>query len=115
MVFPICFGQIKNVRAVSSWYGNRYDQSSNVSLGHISTTVIYNKQSKWDASIEAANKALEIMGEVDTKDAKVHFEMGNSYYGKGDNTAACEAYGKANKGDYAEAAKYQMEHVVKCN
>ncbi len=77
--------------------------------------VIYNKQSKWDASIEASNKALEIMGEVDTKDAKVHFEMGNSYYGKGDNTAACEAYGKANKGDYAEAAKYQMEHVVKCN
>jgi len=77
--------------------------------------VIYNKQSKWDAAIDAANKALEKMGQVDTKDAKIHFEMGNSYYGKGDNAAACEAYGKANKGDYAEAAKYQMEHVVKCN
>ena len=77
--------------------------------------VIYNKQSKWDAAIEAANKALELMGEVDTKDAKIHFELGNSYYGKGDNAAACEAYGNANKGDYAEAAKYQMEHVVKCN
>ncbi len=76
--------------------------------------VIYNKQSKWDAAIEAGNKALEIIGETDTKDAKVHFEMGNSYYGKGDNAAACEAYGKANKGDYTEAAKYQMEHVVKC-
>jgi len=76
--------------------------------------VVYNKQSKWDAAIEAANKALELMGDVETKDAKIHFEMGNSYYGKGDNAAACEAYGKANKGDYAEAAKYQIEHVVKC-
>ncbi len=76
--------------------------------------VIYNKQSKWDDAINAANKALELMGEADTKDAKIHFEMGNSYYGKGDNAAACDAYSKANKGDYAEAAKYQMEHVVKC-
>ena len=49
-----------------------------------------------------------------TKDAKIYYELGNSYLGKGDNTAACDAYTKANKGDYAEAAKYQMEHVVKC-
>lgn len=78
--------------------------------------VIYNKQSKWDASIEAGNKALELMGEVgeSTKDAKIYYELGNSYYGKGDNAGACDAYGKASKGDYAETAKYQMEHVVKC-
>ena len=76
--------------------------------------VIYNKQSKWDASIEASNKALELMGDVDTKDAKIYYELGNSYYGKGDNAAACDAYSKANKGDYTEAAKYQMEHVVNC-
>lgn len=77
-------------------------------------SVIYNKQSKWDEAIAAANKALELMGEVETKDAKIYFEIGNAYYGKGDNAAACDAYSKANKGDYAEAAKYQMEHVVKC-
>lgn len=78
--------------------------------------VIYNKQSKWDASIEAGNKALELIGEDETtKDAKVYYELGNSYYGKGDNASACDAYAKANKGDYAETAKYQMEHVVKCN
>lgn len=76
--------------------------------------IIYNKLSKWDAAIEAGNKALELIGEVETKDAKIHYELGNSYYGKGDNAAACDAYSKANKGDYAEAAKYQMEHVVKC-
>lgn len=78
--------------------------------------LIYNKQSKWDASIEAGNKALELMGDVaeTTKDAKIYYELGNSYYGKGDNVGACDAYGKANKGDYAETAKYQMEHIVKC-
>lgn len=76
---------------------------------------IYNKQSKWDAGIEAANKSLELFKEAGTtKDAKIYFELGNSYAGKGDNTAACDAYTKANKGDYAEAAAYQMKHVVKC-
>lgn len=76
--------------------------------------VIHNKQSEWDAAIESANKALELMGEVETKDAKVYYELGTSYYGKGDTAAACDAYSKANKGDYVETAKYQMEHVVKC-
>ena len=77
--------------------------------------VIYNKQSKWDTAIESANKALEVFKDADiTKDAKIYYELGNSYYGKGDNTAACNAYSKANKGGYVETAKYQMEHVVKC-
>ncbi len=77
--------------------------------------VIYNKQSKWEKAIEAGNKSLELFKDAGTtKDAKIYYELGNSYYGKGDNTAACDAYSKANKGDYAEGAKYQMEHVVKC-
>jgi len=76
---------------------------------------IYNKQSKWDAAIEAGNKALELFGDAGTtKDAKIYYELGNAYYGKGDNTSACDAYNKANKGDYAASAKYQIEQVVKC-
>lgn len=77
--------------------------------------VIYNKQSKWDTAIESGNKALELFtAEGTTKDAKIYYELGNSYYGKGDNAAACDAYSKANKGDYAESAAYQMKNVVKC-
>jgi len=77
--------------------------------------VIYNKQSKWDSGIEAGNKALELFKDAGTtKDAKIFYELGNSYFGKGDKAAACDAYTKANKGDYAEAAAYQMKHVVKC-
>lgn len=76
--------------------------------------IIYNKQSKWDEAIKAGNKALELMGASDTADAKIYYELGNAYYGKGDNEAACDAYSKANKGDFEEAATYQMKNVVKC-
>ncbi|MCK5171560.1 MAG: tetratricopeptide repeat protein, partial [Bacteroidales bacterium] len=53
--------------------------------------VIYNKQSKWEAAIEAGNKALELFGDGTTKDAKIYYELGNAYLGKGDNAAACDA------------------------
>ena len=77
--------------------------------------VIYNKQSKWDAAIEAGNKALELFGDAGTtKDARIYYELGNSYYGKSDNIAACDAYKKAAKGDYEALAKYQIEQVLKC-
>jgi tetratricopeptide (TPR) repeat protein len=77
--------------------------------------VVYNKQQKWDDAIEAANKGLELFTEEGTtKDAKLYFELGSAYKGKGDNTAACEAYKKAAKGDYEEAANYEIEHTLKC-
>jgi tetratricopeptide (TPR) repeat protein len=78
---------------------------------------IYNIQSKWDASIEAGKKAIELLGEISdttTRDAKIYFELGNAYVGKGDNAGACDAFNKANKGDYAASAKYQIETVLKC-
>lgn len=77
--------------------------------------VIYNKQLKWDAAIEAGNKALELFGDAGTtKDAKIYYELGNAYLGKGDNSLACDAYKKAAKGDYEASAKYQIEQVLKC-
>ena len=42
--------------------------------------VIYNKQSKWDDGIGACNKALELFKDAGTtKDAKIFYELGNSY------------------------------------
>jgi len=76
---------------------------------------IYNKLSKWDEAIVAANKSIELFKEQGTtKDARIYFELGNAYVGKGDNTSACDAYKKANKGDYAASSKYQIEQVLKC-
>ena len=78
--------------------------------------LVYNGQSKWDNAIESCNKALTFFkGEETTKDAKIYYELGNAYKGKGDTNAACEAYKKAAKGDYAEHANYEIEHTLKCN
>ncbi|MDY6801542.1 MAG: tetratricopeptide repeat protein [Bacteroidota bacterium] len=77
---------------------------------------IYNNLEQWDKAIEMANKSLELFkGEGNTRDAKIYYELGNAYLGKGDNAAACDNYSKAAKGDYQERAEYQMKHVVKCN
>ncbi|MEA2107613.1 MAG: tetratricopeptide repeat protein [Bacteroidota bacterium] len=79
-------------------------------------SAVYNKLEQWDKAIEMANKSLELFnGQGTTKDAKIYYELGNAYLGKGDNAAACDNYSKAAKGDYQEAAEYQMKHVVKCN
>lgn len=78
-------------------------------------TTVYNSKKDWDKAIEAANKGLKY--ETGTQDAKARFyyELGNAYYGKGDNSAACDAYSKAEVGSFLQNAKYQMEHVVKCS
>jgi len=60
---------------------------------------IYNRLSKWDDAINAANKALELFKEQGTtKDARIYFELGNAFVGKQDNASACDAFNKANKG-----------------
>ena len=76
-------------------------------------TTIYNAQSDWDKAISAAKEGLKY--ETNGNQARFNYELGNAYYGKGDNAAACEAYSKAAVGEYTENANYQMEHVVKCN
>ncbi len=76
-------------------------------------TTIYNAQSDWDKAISAAKEGLKY--ETEGNQARFNYELGNAYYGKGDNAAACEAYSKAAVGEYTENANYQIEHVVKCN
>jgi len=95
-------------------YGEYKEMDSDI---YYQLSATYNKLSKWDDAITAANKSLEILGDANgsNKDARIYFELGNDYYGKGDNTAACDAYSKAAKGDYEASAKYQMEQVIKCN
>ncbi|MDK2977570.1 MAG: hypothetical protein PWP52_284 [Bacteroidales bacterium] len=79
-------------------------------------SAVYNKLKQWDKAIEMANKSLELFdGEGTTRDAKIYYELGNAFLGKGDNAAACDNYSKAAKGDYQQAAEYQMKHVLKCN
>jgi len=76
---------------------------------------IYNAQSKWDEAVTHLNRGLELEnGDAEAK-AKYYYEMGTAYVGKGDATAACNAFKNAMHGQYAENAKYQVEQVLKCN
>jgi len=73
---------------------------------------IYNSQQDWANAISAGNEGLKY--ESAANQARFNFELGNAYFGNGDNDAACEAFSKAAVGEYLENATYQMEHVVKC-
>lgn len=77
-------------------------------------TTVYDSKKEWDNVIESANEGLKYeQGNEDAK-ARFYYELGNAYYGKGDNSAACDAYSKAAVGSFLQNAKYQMEQVVKC-
>ncbi|MBN2350379.1 MAG: hypothetical protein JXJ22_16195 [Bacteroidales bacterium] len=78
-------------------------------------TSVYNAQANWSAATDAAKKALQFEDDDPEKESKIYFELANAYKEKGDSTSACEAYKKAAFGAYEEAAKYQLEHILKCN
>ncbi len=81
---------------------------------HYLMSTIYNKQSKWDDAIAAANEALKYeKGDAEAK-ARIYYELGTAYAGKGENSEACDAFKKANVGNYAQAADYQIKNVLKC-
>lgn len=69
--------------------------------------VAYNKTSKWDNAIEAANKGLALEANAKDKKALFYFELGNAQKGKGDTTAACSSFKNASYGVNAKAASDQ--------
>jgi tetratricopeptide (TPR) repeat protein len=73
----------------------------------------YVAQEDWDNAIATANSAIELESDEEKK-AGFYYEMANAYVGKGDNTSACDSFRKAAVGKYEANAKYQLEHVLKC-
>jgi len=69
---------------------------------------------KWDDAIESFKKALELEMGGDSDKAKIYFELGKSYQAVSDASNACSSYKKALFGEFAEAAKYQIENVLQC-
>ena len=69
--------------------------------------VAYNKTSKWDNAIEAANKGLALEAGPREKKALYYFELGNAQKGKGETSAACASFKNAAFGVNAKAATDQ--------
>jgi tetratricopeptide (TPR) repeat protein len=76
--------------------------------------VIYNRQSKWNDAVAAANKGIENVSGTDADKAKFFYEIGTAQMGRKDNAAACAAFRNATHGLFIEAAQYQITHVLKC-
>ena len=82
---------------------------------HYQLGKVYVAQKKWDPAITSLNTAVQgDQGDAVAK-AKYYYELGNAFVGKGDNTSACDSFKKAQHGEYAQNAKYQIETVLKCN
>ncbi|MFH0760034.1 MAG: hypothetical protein V2A67_00850 [Bacteroidota bacterium] len=74
----------------------------------------YNGLKLWDKAIETANKGIAMEEDVPEKEAKFWFEVGTAYAGKEDKAKACESFKKAQFGQFAENAKYEIEVTLKC-
>lgn len=71
-----------------------------------------NNLQDYNSAIEAANTGLK-EAEGESK-SNLQFELGRAYEGIGDNTKACEAYGKVTSGPNLDAATYQKNTVLNC-
>jgi len=72
-------------------------------------------QGKWEEAVTSFSKALELETGGAEEKAKIYFGLGESYQALGRNAQACEAYKNAFYGEFAEAAKYQVENVLECD
>lgn len=94
---------------------NRAEQYDETSVDvHYRLAEVYNLRSNWDAALEHGNRALEYeTGGVADK-AKIYFELGTAYKGKGDKENSCSAFENATYGDFADPANHELQFELKC-
>jgi tetratricopeptide (TPR) repeat protein len=69
---------------------------------------------KWSEAVDAFIEAADTEEGGDAEKAKIYFNMGKCYESLNNAAKACESYKKALFGEFAAAAKYQIETVLKC-
>jgi tetratricopeptide (TPR) repeat protein len=89
-----------------------YDES--FAETHFLRATIFNEQRNYQDAVNSARRAIELTNGSRDETAKIYFELGKAYEGLGNATQACEAYNNAAFGNYEASARYQMEHVLKC-
>lgn len=105
----------KNYSGVVENLNKSVEYGNNNSMTFYQLGLGYKGISKWNESIEAFNKSLELDMGSDADKAKIYFELGGAYQAVSNNAKACESYKKALYGEFEEAAKYQIESVLKCD
>jgi len=79
---------------------------------YLNMALAYNSAKNFSKGVDAALKALALKENGD-KNA-IYFVLAQAYEGKGDTANACKYYKLVKQGPNVDAAKYQMEQVLKC-
>ena len=90
----------------------KYDPRS--ATAHYRLAEIHNERGNWDLALQHATRALEFEAGGVTDKAKIYFEMGTAYKGKGDVNNACDAFENARYGDFTEPANHELQFELKC-
>ena len=94
--------------------------TNSVKFGNDNSVVYYQlglarmNMDKWSDAIDAFMEAADTEEGGDAEKAKIYFNMAKCYESLNNATKACESYKKALFGEFAAAAKYQIETVLKC-
>jgi len=105
----------KDYAKAESNLSSSLEYGNNNVIVHYQLGLAQKGQGKWSQAIESFNEALELeQGGIEEK-AKIYFELGGAYQAIAQNAQACEAYKNALHGEFAEAAQYQIDNVLKCD
>lgn len=91
------------------------EYGSNNALTYYQMGLAFEGQKKWAESIESFSKSVELDMGSDNEKAKIFFKLAGAYEAMGNGDKACENYKLSLYGEFAEAAKYKIETVLKCS
>jgi len=94
------------------YFNNALKYSAGDADLYLNLAQAYNAAKNFSKGIEAANKSLTLKG--DGNKNAIYFVLAQAYQGNGDNANACANYKKVTAGPNVDAAKYQVEQVLKC-
>lgn len=90
----------------------RYDSES--ADAHYRLAEIYNERGNWDNALRHAQRSLELEAGGVTDKAKIYFELGTAYKGKGEVANACSAFENARYGEFTDPANFELQFELKC-
>lgn len=90
----------------------RYDPES--ADAHYRLAEIHNERGNWDNALRHARRALDLETGGVTDRAKIFFELGTAYKGKGEITNACDAFENARYGDFTDPSNHELQFELKC-
>jgi tetratricopeptide (TPR) repeat protein len=115
------FNEAQKYMSEQDYVAGEANLSKSVEYGNGNKIVYYQMglaqkgQEKWQDAIASFEQALSLETGDAPEKAKYHFELGAAYLALGNNAKACENYKLALHGEYAEASRYQIETVLKCD